>query len=89
MSKAYKVRFEDTRNGEVKEFETNCLSIVSIDEKNANGDFPGKTFTAVNCTGEMQISLMRALNMQIDDLKEHILRGILFEKIAEENGEDA
>lgn len=64
MNKTFKVRIEDTTDGTVEEFESNCLSVISVDEQQRSGKYPTKTISGGNCTNIALFALMRAMDKQ-------------------------
>ncbi len=87
MNKTFKVRIEDTKDGTVQEFETDCLSVISVDEPQEGDRFPTTVFSGGHCTKRALLALMRALDKQKEGIADKVLNGIL-RSISEENGDD-
>lgn len=78
MNKTFKVRIEDTESGEVEEFESNCLSVISVDEKEEKEDsFPTKAFSYGNCTHKMILALIKALDLEKTRMKERLFNRMI------------
>jgi len=77
MSKTFKVRVEDTKDGCVQEFETNCVSVIAVEESQEVNRFPTTVFSGGHCSRRALFALMRALDNQKEAIANRILNGIL------------
>ncbi|MDE7296788.1 MAG: hypothetical protein K2N84_05925 [Clostridia bacterium] len=73
MDKAVKVRIEDTTNGQVQEWESNCAVIISVDEK--GDDYYTRVCSVALCNPAMQFLLVKALKKQEKKIKKRITKG--------------
>ncbi len=88
MSKTFKVRIEDTERGKVEEFESNCITVISVDEnEEKENNFPTELFTGGNCTNKMILALIKALNLEEKRLKERLFERMLSSVTRKEDDE--
>lgn len=76
--KCFKVRVEDTTDGYVEEFESNCISVVLVDDHaDEKGAYRTNNFSAVNCNRDMLVALIMALKSQIKETEKRIFLGFI------------
>ncbi len=70
MDKILKLRMENTTNGKVKKWKSNCALVISVDEQ--DGDYRTKVYSVVNCHPAMLFKLMEELEAQKKEIKRRI-----------------
>lgn len=77
---AFKIRIENTIDGEVTEISTNCFSLISIGDPEHiedRDDYKAKIVALRNCTNSAVIALLKALESHQKETEKILFKNFL------------
>ncbi len=78
--KAFKIRIENTIDGEVTEILTNCFSLISVGELEHGedrDDYKARIVALRNCTNSATIALLKALEAHQKETEKILFKNFL------------